>query len=202
MTRQIVKPVLIQRGKSNQGSHQRAHDASTSNIDRDAGMLGVLAWCCLRKERVRSMEYRANGGRPVPAFGVVRCNEADQLGPGNDLLHLLKEVALAGFLAVLTKVQGGLFHAMYFIATGDFLHRDLGVMKSFPKQKPSATSTSPQPHPPPHSPAQSADEAAKQSRGQSLSPPRAFCANTGGPMRKTCQTPCLARGRECRSRGI
>ena len=104
MTRQIVKPVLIQQGKSNQGSHQRAHDASASNIDRDAGMLGVLGWCCLRKERVRSMEYRANGGRPVPAFGVVRRNEADQLGPGSDLLHLLKEVALAGFLAVQIKV--------------------------------------------------------------------------------------------------
>ena len=81
---------------------------------------------------MRSMEYRANGGRPVPAFGVVRRNEADQLGPGNDLLHLLKELALAGFLAVQIKVQSGLFHAMYFIATGRFSHGNLGGYAEFP----------------------------------------------------------------------
>jgi hypothetical protein len=64
----------------------------------------------------------------VPAFGVVRCNEADQLASGNDLFHLLEEPALAGFLALQIKVQGGLFHAMYFIATGRFLNGEIAAM--------------------------------------------------------------------------
>jgi hypothetical protein len=68
----------------------------------------------------------------VPAFGVVRRNEADQLGPGNDLLHLLKKLALAGLLAVKIKVQRGLFHAMYFIADWHFLHGNLGGYAEFP----------------------------------------------------------------------
>jgi hypothetical protein len=51
------------------------------------------------------------------------------------MLHLLKELALAGFLAVQIKVQRGLFHAMYFIAAGHFLHGNLGSMQSFLKSR-------------------------------------------------------------------
>ena len=54
----------------------------------------------------------------VPAFRVVRCNEANQLGPGNHLLHLFEELALAGFLATKLEVQGGLFHGLNFLRPG------------------------------------------------------------------------------------
>ena len=63
----------------------------------------------------------------------------NQLGPGNDSLHLLKELALAGFLAVQIKVQRGLFHAMYFIATGGFLQENLGGYAEFPLVKAGVT---------------------------------------------------------------
>ena len=69
----------------------------------------------------------------VPAFGVVRCNEADQLGPGNDLFHLLEELALAGLLALQIKIQSNLFDAMYFIAEEGSLHGNLGGYAEFPK---------------------------------------------------------------------
>jgi len=38
-------------------------------------------------------------GPTVTAFGVVRCNENDQLAPGNDPLHLLEELALTDLVA-------------------------------------------------------------------------------------------------------
>ena len=81
---------------------------------------------------MRSMDSRAKGGRPFLPLGLVRRYEADQLGPGNDLLHLFEELALAGFFAVQIKVQCGLFHAMYFIATRGSLHRNLGGYAEFP----------------------------------------------------------------------
>ena len=70
----------------------------------------------------------------VPPFRGSTCNEGDQLGPRNDLLHLLKELALAGLLAVQIKIQSGLFHAMYFIATRRFLHGNLEGYAEFPKR--------------------------------------------------------------------
>lgn len=91
-----------------------------------------LNHCCMKW--VRCMVSSANGGRPSLPFGVVRCNEGDQLGPGNHLLHLLKELALAGFPAVQFKVQSGLFHAMHFIATRRFLHGNLEGYAEFPKR--------------------------------------------------------------------
>ena len=68
----------------------------------------------------------------VPAFGEVRCNEADQRGPGNDWFRLLEELALAGLLALQIKVQRSLFNAMYFIAKGHFLYENLGGYAEFP----------------------------------------------------------------------
>ena len=46
-------------------------------------------------------------------FGVVRRNERDQRGPGDNALHLRQKLALAGFLHTEIEVQGGLFHALY-----------------------------------------------------------------------------------------
>ena len=70
----------------------------------------------------------------VPAFGVIRRCEADQLGPRNDLLHLFEELAFTDFFAVQNKVQCGLFYAMYFIAKKAFHTETLKDVQNFPKE--------------------------------------------------------------------
>ena len=50
---------------------------------------------------------------------VTRRDKRDQRGPGNDVLHLLQELAFAGFLHTELEVQGGLLHGL------DFLRLDM-----------------------------------------------------------------------------
>ena len=66
------------------------------------------------------------------AFGVVGCNESNQIGPKNRLLQLLKEHLLAGFPEVQIEVQYDLHHALNFIAMDDFRqHISCEVMQIF-----------------------------------------------------------------------
>ena len=49
------------------------------------------------------------------ALGVIRRDKRYQRSPGNDALHLLQELTLAGSLQAQIKVQGWLLHALYFL---------------------------------------------------------------------------------------
>ncbi len=74
----------------------------------------------------------ARTAAPLLAFGIVGRDEFDQRRPWNDFVHLLQELALAGFLGAQIEVQCGLLHAMYFIANGRICqHISAGVIQSF-----------------------------------------------------------------------
>ena len=66
-------------------------------------------------------QHRLQGkGRPAgTTLGVVRRDKRDQRGPESHPLHLLQELAFAGFLHTEREVQGGLLHSL------DFLRLDL-----------------------------------------------------------------------------
>ena len=67
--------------------------------------------------KVDAQHSHQRKGRPASlAFGVVGGNEFDQCSPWHHLIHLIQEHLLAGYLGAEIEVQGGLFHAMYFIA--------------------------------------------------------------------------------------
>ena len=55
-------------------------------------------------------------------FGVVRCDQLDQLSPGHDLVHLLEKLAFANFLDVQAQLKGCLLQDKRFpqawLATG------------------------------------------------------------------------------------
>ena len=51
-------------------------------------------------------------------LGVARRNQRDQRGSEYDALHLLKELALAGFLHTALEVQRGLFHGLDILGLG------------------------------------------------------------------------------------
>lgn len=59
------------------------------------------------------MVCKENGGLPVPPR-VVRGNEFHQRVPQYDLLYLLEELALAGFLEVEIEAQSCLFFGLNF----------------------------------------------------------------------------------------
>lgn len=67
-------------------------------------------------EKMNAQHCLQRKGRAAGStLGVIRRDECDQRSPGNDALHLLQKLALAGFLQAEIEVQGGLLHGLYFL---------------------------------------------------------------------------------------
>ena len=62
-----------------------------------------LNQCCTKY--IRSMRSSPTGGRPLPAFGVVRLNYIAQRRPRHDLLHRREKHIALGRLAVLLVLR-------------------------------------------------------------------------------------------------
>jgi hypothetical protein len=58
------------------------------------------------------MALQRKGRTALLALGVVRRDEFDQCRPRHDFVHLLQELALAGFLHAQAQIEGGLFHGI------------------------------------------------------------------------------------------
>ena len=84
-------------------------------ISEVLSMMCTMDLRALDLARLRASIQDGFAGRLRCSPRIVRRNERNQRGPGNPALHLRQELALAGFLDVELEVQGGLFHALYFL---------------------------------------------------------------------------------------
>ena len=55
---------------------------------------------------------QGKGWAAVLAFGVVRCNEFNQCGPGNHKFHLGEQFLLAGPFGAQVQIKAALLHSL------------------------------------------------------------------------------------------